>query len=124
MEDKPQSLIVEDDAFIADIMLNRFEPTFDVRRVETIGAAREILERYPIQVLFLDIHLPDESGIDFLQELNASGKLSELVVIVLSNESNEDEIEACLAAGAKKYYVKAMANFGEIAEEALALVQQ
>ena len=120
--DKPSVLIIEDDAFIADIMLQRFSTFFDARRVDTLADGRELLNKYETRVLFLDLHLPDGNGLDLLAELREDPRFAQVLVIILSNDSEQEEQQRGLALGARKYYIKATADFEEIAQEVLAML--
>jgi DNA-binding response OmpR family regulator len=63
-------LVVDDDAAIR--LLCRVNLELEGQRVAeaaTLGEARAVLEREPVQVVLLDLHIGNERGLDLLKEL-------------------------------------------------------
>jgi CheY-like chemotaxis protein len=58
------------------------------------------------QVILLDLHLPDMSGADLLQELRRDDALGQTPVIILSADATPGQIKRLLAAGAQAYLTK------------------
>jgi DNA-binding NarL/FixJ family response regulator len=71
---------------------------------DTGGGALRFLAQTPIEVLVLDLDLPDMSGIDVLQQLSRSQ--SRTRVLVLSSLSAELCAADVLLAGAAEYVCK------------------
>lgn len=71
---------------------------------DTGGGALRFLAQTPIEVLVLDLDLPDMSGIDVLQQLSRSQ--SRTRVLVLSSLSAELCAADVLRAGAAEYVCK------------------
>jgi DNA-binding NarL/FixJ family response regulator len=71
---------------------------------DTGGGALRFLAQTPIEVLILDLDLPDMSGIDVLQQLSRSQ--SRTRVLVLSSLSAELCAANALRAGAAEYVCK------------------
>lgn len=97
-------LIVEDDKTLRE-GLERALSLAD-RRIEgcgTLSHARRILRNRGIDLLILDINLPDGSGIDFLEEL---GSERNFPIIVLTANDMEVDIVAGLEAGADDHITK------------------
>jgi CheY-like chemotaxis protein len=62
-------------------------------------------ERRP-DVIFLDLHLPDKSGEDVLQELWADPELRRIPVVMLTADATPAQMRRALASGAAAYLTK------------------
>ncbi|GAA1641472.1 response regulator [Actinoplanes couchii] len=58
----------------------------------------------------LDLNMPGESGLDVLNGIRADRALDGVTVVVFTSSENQDEADACYAAGADSYIYKPM-NF-------------
>lgn len=57
-------------------------------------------------VLFLDLNMPKKSGIECLNEIKASGKMSEIAIAIYSTSASEEDIEETFVLGANIYIKK------------------
>jgi len=57
----------------------------------------------PPDLLLLDLHLPDMSGLDLLQQLRAEPRFARLPVVIVSADALNEQVRAGLAAGASAY---------------------
>jgi two-component system, OmpR family, KDP operon response regulator KdpE len=97
-------LLVEDDQRIRDALLPSLRQRGHV--VTPLGSGLPALERAlkdPVDVVILDLGLPDVDGLELLRMLRA---VSEVPVIVATARDAEAEIIAGLDAGADDYVVK------------------
>jgi DNA-binding response OmpR family regulator len=99
-------LLIDDDLVIGAI-LERFLSTagHEVEVVRLLGKGREVLEARDIDLILLDLNLPDGSGIEFLRVIRQEMRLS-TPVIVLSGMRQEDHIVRGLQLGADDYITK------------------
>jgi len=94
-------LIVEDDDAIAVPLAKGLEREgFSVRRAATGAAA---LEAGPVDVVLLDLGLPDIDGFEVCRQLRAS---SDVPIIVITARSDEVDRVVGLELGADDYIVK------------------
>ena len=100
-------LVVEDDFMVASIH-TRFVERVDGFRVVGVAAtgsqALEETARLSPDVLLLDVHLPDFSGIELLRRLRGRGDDADVIVITAAREA--DTVRAAAAGGAAHYVVK------------------
>ncbi|SDS89310.1 response regulator [Actinoplanes derwentensis] len=54
----------------------------------------------------LDLNMPGESGLDVLRGVRADRDLDGVTVVVFTSSENQDEADACFAAGADSYIYK------------------
>lgn len=57
-------------------------------------------------VLFLDLNMPKKSGIECLNEIKASNKMSEIAIAIYSTSASEEDIEETFVLGANIYIKK------------------
>jgi signal transduction histidine kinase/ActR/RegA family two-component response regulator len=57
-------------------------------------------------LILLDVHLPDASGLDFLKLLKANPETAHIPVAMISADAMPEQIDACLKAGAACYLTK------------------
>jgi len=83
-------LICEDNPDVAAIIAEMLKPLGVVSDIAgTAGAARTLLKEHAYRLLLLDLNLPDQDGLDFLQELREAPTTTGLPVIVVSGRAQE-----------------------------------
>ncbi|NIO58337.1 MAG: response regulator, partial [Acidobacteria bacterium] len=102
-------LLVEDDpadAGLVERYLGQWPPdvSFELERVDRVGRAHEVIERWRPDVLLLDLNLPDSHG---LATVNTMLDQANGTPIVVMTGENDDElgIEA-VRLGAQDYLIK------------------
>lgn len=97
-------LLIEDDFAIRNLLRERLhEHGLTVQAAEHLARARELLAGDAVDLILLDLGLPDGDGINFIAELR---RWSDLPVLVLSARSQERDKIAALDAGADDYLSK------------------
>src|SRR3954454_19254297 len=59
-------------------------------------------------LVLLDLNLPRKDGVEVLQEIRRDPALAPIPVIVLTSSSESRDVDACYAAGANAFVVKAL----------------
>lgn len=96
-------LIVEDDRTLNNgIALSLGSAEFQMVQAFTIAQAQELLDE-SIDLIILDINLPDGSGLDFCREIR---KTSRMPIIILTANDMEIDIVTGLEMGADDYITK------------------
>lgn len=114
----PSLLVIEDDAILSNLIERKFsQQNFQVYRAPNVAEARRILEEETVNVILLDIVLPDMDGFAFLAELKGGQKTKHIPVIIVSNLGQKEEIERGIKAGAVDYIIKANVLPQEIYEK-------
>jgi DNA-binding response OmpR family regulator len=72
----------------------------------TAADAREVLSRGPVDVIILDVLLPDADGVDLLQEIRRTPSGASAVVVMLSSEAEVRSRIRGLQTGADEYVGK------------------
>src|SRR5829696_4878526 len=100
-------LIVEDDRVSLTILSRTLSRRgYDVRAVGSVAEARKEMAERSVDVLLLDIFMPQVSGFDFLDELRADPRTQTLPVILISGLSDPKHIVEGLQRGANDYVTK------------------
>jgi response regulator of citrate/malate metabolism len=100
-------LVVDDDFMVARIHTQFVErtPGFEVVGVASTGrAALDDIARLRPDLVLLDVHLPDMTGIEVLRRLRADG--DDVGVLVVTAAREADTVRAAAAGGAAHYLVK------------------
>jgi two-component system NtrC family response regulator len=98
-------LIVDDDPKICELLSTVFrQGGHETVQARTLAAAREQAGDHPHDVVFLDLQMPDGSGMDHIQPLAASPGRPE--IIILTGHGSPDGAELAITSGAWDYLEK------------------
>ena len=101
---RPRSLIVDDDPEVLQVLAEFVKREgFAVTTATTLNQAREAITADPPDIVLIDIHLPDGSGLDLLDPSEPAAAPE--VVLITGNASVESAVDA-LRRGAADYLTK------------------
>jgi DNA-binding response OmpR family regulator len=102
-------LLAEDDIQLVDMYNRKFNMEgFEVTQAEDGQKAMDILvEGFVPDVAILDIMMPAVNGLEVLKYIHEQPKLASVIVIMLTNLSDEQTAEKIYELGATEYLVKA-----------------
>lgn len=104
----PRILIVEDEASLLDLLAARFEKQgFIVGKCDNSTAALKMAHDSRPGLILLDILLPNGDGETLLKNLRQGEQTKDIPIVILTNLSDEDLKQRCLALGATDYLIKA-----------------
>jgi DNA-binding response OmpR family regulator len=100
-------LIADDEAHIVELV----RVTLEDDRVRVLNAADgatalRLAEEFEPELLFLDVNLPDISGLEVCRRLRRQARLHGTPIVMLSAAAQHDDIVRGLAAGATQYLTK------------------
>ena len=118
---RPRLMVVEDDD-VTRAMIGTYmsDQSFEVSEAETGEAALRLLKRWPADVVFIDIQLPDCDGLDLARTIRASSAVG--IIFVTQNSSETDRIMALELAGDD--YVSKPVNLRELLARTRALLRR
>ncbi len=104
---EPRKILAVDDSRLMlkmyEVMLRRFPLVF-------ASDGREALQRLDehgdVDLVLLDVNMPNMNGIELLGALRASGRLDRLTVIIVSTDGKQEDTARGLEAGATAYITK------------------
>ena len=98
-------LVVDDDEFIRELLKNAFTRAgYGVRCASSAEEALSILKEEPYAVMFLDLKLPEMSGVDLCREVRAAYPLA--IPFATTGFASLFELNECRAAGFEDYFIK------------------
>jgi two-component system nitrogen regulation response regulator GlnG len=118
----PTLLVVDDEPAILLAFRRAFrDPAIELLTAETAADALELAQQRRPDVIVLDVHLPDQSGLETLLQLRAIDARSP-VVFITGHSTTETAIEA-MKLGAYEYLLKPLelSQLRQVLERALAI---
>lgn len=119
---KSQIVLIEDNADHLELIIQAFRRILPDRAIQTFTtceaalqyirsqtAASALLHAPEIELVVLDLDLPDASGLKVLQALKQHRLLREIPVVILSNVDSQPEIDRAMTLGAEEYIIKPFA---------------
>ena len=118
-----KALVVDDSRAVRMILAKTLkELGYEVREAANGREALEVIEaeKAAVALVLADWNMPEINGLDLLKRLRQNPELSRLVVIMVTTETELDQMAAALDAGANEYVMKPFTK--EILVEKLQLV--
>ena len=107
MDKKSSILIVEDHAltsFALKTSLSCVEFIDEVLDVNCANDAYEVLKNNKVDLILLDLGLPEIDGVEALKTIRE--KNNEVKIVILTSHCDEDEVQKCLELGINAYCTK------------------
>lgn len=107
MQDITHVLIVEDDPMVAELnrrYLARITGFTCAGVVNSVEQAMQIVDRKTVDLILLDVYMPDTNGLEFLAELRKAHRKIDVIMVTAARDATN--IEEALRLGAVDYLVK------------------
>lgn len=105
---KANILLVEDDAFLAELYVTKFsELDYEMTVAEDGEQGLVEAKKARPDCILLDIVLPRMDGLALLKTLKETSDLKNIPVILLTNLGQKEDVERGLGLGAAAYVIKA-----------------
>lgn len=124
--EKKKILIVDDDNFLLDMYALKFsQGSFEVYTAPNGMEAIEKLKGGLVpQVILMDIIMPEMDGFEMLEKINKEHLADNSIKIILSNKSEQQDIDRGNALGVSGYIVKANSTPKEVIEQVNNILSQ
>lgn len=99
-------LVVDDVQVMRSLLISSLK-TLNIHNVQEAHDARsamQIFSKGKIDIVFLDINMPDVNGLELIKQLRSLNP--SVFVIMVSGESSLDNVKQSIALGAKGFIVK------------------
>lgn len=108
-------LIAEDDQLIGQAYQAGLQAEgYTVNWVKDgVEALQKMTEEKP-DILLLDLRMPKKDGFVVLEEMNTTGLIKTIPVIVTSNMDQKTDLDRCHKLGVKDYLVKANSSITDV----------
>jgi two-component system chemotaxis response regulator CheY len=104
---QPRKILVADDSKLMhkmyEVMLRQYALVF---AADGRQALDRLNEHPDIDLVLLDVNMPNMNGLEFLAQLRSDGTRAELPVIIISTEGREEDTIRGMEAGATAYIKK------------------
>ncbi len=118
---RPTLVVLDDDPVTRSMIVRYFSNEgFDVQEAASAAECRAILRRGAVDLIFVDIHLPDANGIVLAQEIRAGSPVG--IIFVTQQDSEIDRVVGLETAGDD--YVTKPINLRELMARARALLRR
>jgi len=98
-------LIIDDDRVLADMLLEKLETGgHDAVSVHTLADGLAVLDQDSIDIVLLDVQLPDGNGLEYIPIISAC--VSRPEIIIITGQGEADGAEKAIISGAWSYIEK------------------
>lgn len=124
-KNKKKILIVDDDNFLLDMYALKFSQNdFEVYTAKSgVHVMEKIKEGLCPDVMLMDIIMPEMNGFEVLREMNKNNICPSCVKIILSNKSEQEDIEEGKRLGVAGYIVKASSTPKEVIDQVVKILE-
>lgn len=124
--DKRKILIVDDDTFLLDMYAFKFsQHNFEVY---TAPGALQVIEKLKDglkpDIILMDIIMPDMDGFEMLEKINTDNLSPDSTKIILSNKSQQSDVDRGNTLGASGYIVKANSTPSEVIDQVVEILSK
>jgi two-component system, chemotaxis family, chemotaxis protein CheY len=104
---QPRKILVADDSKLMhkmyEVMLRQYALVY---AADGRQALDRLNEHGDIDLVLLDVNMPNMNGLEFLAQLRSDGERADLPVIIISTEGREEDTVRGMEAGATAYIKK------------------
>jgi two-component system chemotaxis response regulator CheY len=123
---KRKILIVDDDSFLLDMYALKFsQNNFEVYTASNgVTALEKLKTGLTPDVMLMDIIMPEMDGFEMLKQINDQKLCVNCVKIVLSNKSEQSDIDEGDRLGVVGYIVKANSTPAEVIDQVVKILDK
>jgi len=124
--EKKKILIVDDDGFLLDMYAFKFsQNNFEVYPAQGAKLAiAKLQEGLKPDIILMDIIMPEMDGFEMLETINKMNLSPASVKIILSNKSEQADIDRGNSLGVSGYIVKASSTPKEVIEQVVGILSK
>ena len=124
--EKRKILIIDDDNFLLDMYALKFsQNNFEVfTAVSGVQAIEKINKGLSPDVMLVDIIMPEMDGFEMLEKINADKLSPNSIKIILSNKSEQADIDRGNSLGVAGYIVKANSTPTEVINQVINILSK
>ncbi|MDH5408810.1 MAG: response regulator [Gammaproteobacteria bacterium] len=109
---KMATILIVDDEDINRSLLERRIKKYGYTPItaSSASAAIKILRQYSVDLILLDIMMPEVDGVSLLEQIKQIDSVKHIPVIMLTGQSDQESIARCMELGATDYMLKPFNN--------------
>lgn len=123
--EKKKILIVDDDGFLLDMYAFKFSQNdFEVYTfTEGVQALEKLKAGLSPDIILMDITMPVMDGFEVLENINTNNLAPNSVKIILSNKSQQEDMDKGKSLGVSGYIIKANSTPTEVINEVAKILE-
>lgn len=124
--DKRKILIVDDDTFLLDMYAFKFsQHNFEVYTAPGgLQVIEKLKDKLDPDIILMDIIMPDMDGFEMLEKINKENLSPNSTKIILTNKSQQADIDRGNNLGASGYIVKASSTPAEVINQVVEILSK
>jgi two-component system chemotaxis response regulator CheY len=124
--EKRKILIVDDDTFLLDMYALKFsQNNFEVHTATGgLQSIEKLKGGLKPDIILMDLIMPEMNGFEMLEKINLEKLSPTSVKIVLSNKSQQSDIDKTTELGASGYIVKASSTPVEVVDQVIDILNK
>jgi two-component system chemotaxis response regulator CheY len=124
--EKRKILIVDDDSFLLDMYALKFsQNNFEVYTASSgVQALEKLKGGLSPDALLMDIIMPEMNGFEAMEQMNTQKLCPNCMKVVLSNKSEQKDIEEGTRLGVAGYIVKANSTPTEVIDQVIKILEK
>ncbi len=124
--EKSKILIVDDDSFLLDMYALKFsQNNFEVHTANGgVQAIEKLKGGLAPDIMLMDVIMPEMDGFEMLQKINSEKLSPNSIKIVLSNKSQQSDIDEGNRLGVSGYIVKANSTPVEVINQVVSILSK
>ncbi len=105
-DSKKKILVVDDDQVARTVLATYLKPTYKVAEVSTGTEALRYLERHNVDLIFLDIVMPEMDGRTLFKRIQEMDRFKKTPVLFQTGHADINTVKECIKLGPAGYLVK------------------
>ncbi|PIP68964.1 response regulator [Candidatus Nomurabacteria bacterium CG_4_9_14_0_2_um_filter_32_10] len=124
--DKRKILIVDDDTFLLEMYAFKFsQHNFDIyTALNGLQVIKKLEDGFKPDIILMDIIMPEMDGFEMLEKINNENLSPDSVKIVLSNKSQQSDIDKGNSLGVSGYIIKANSTPSEVIDQVVEILSK
>ena len=99
-------LVVDDTKSILKMVKFVLGEKYDLYMANSGSLALEILERKPIDIVLMDVDMPDMDGVETVQKIREMENIKDIPVMFFTALASKETVQRCMDVGMAGYIVK------------------
>ncbi|MFA6585801.1 MAG: response regulator [Candidatus Paceibacterota bacterium] len=124
--EKRKILIVDDDTFLLDMYAFKFsQNNFEVyTALSGLQSIEKLQDGLKPEIILLDVIMPLMDGFEMLSKINKENLSPDSIKIILSNKSQQEDIDKGNSLGVSGYIVKANSTPTEVVNQVIEILSK
>lgn len=124
--EKRKILIVDDDSFLLDMYALKFsQNAFEVYTAPSgVYALEKLKAGLSPDILLMDIIMPEMNGFEAIEQMNKQKLCTNCLKVILSNKSEQKDIDEGTRLGVAGYIVKANSTPAEVIDQVVKILDK